>query len=347
MTSLKILHCVSSFHVGGAEKCAVNLLTCQHEQGHKVAALSYGGVDEPFQSVLEERGIRVINNTDGMLKRLATARRVIRDFDIIHIHSPAVIRAFMPVFPFLLDKKVIYTHHGEDSPNQRGMRLSHWLAATYIDQDFAVSEKVKLSVKRRYNWTPAHTKVIQNGVLSPSALPAAPGTLFRFGCVARLVPLKQIDKVVEAFAALDRNDCELHLFGDGPERSKVEAAVAFNCLGDKVTLHGNVLDEDAIYQHIDCLIINSTTEGLPMALLEALARGKPAISTRVGEIPNLDKKRHFCLLVDNNQKALTTAMTELAGDIALWQRLSENGKALINEAYDISLVSDIYLRAVS
>ena len=338
---------MSSFHVGGAEKCAVNLLTCQHGQGHKVAALSYGGADEPFQKVLEERGIRVINNTDSMLKRLANARRVIRDFDIIHIHSPAVIRAFMPIFPFLLNKKVIYTHHGEDSPNQKGMRLSHWLAATYIDQDFAVSEKVKQSVKARYNWSPANTKVIQNGVLSPSEIPVAPGTPFRFGCVARMVPLKQIDKVVEAFAALERNDCELHLFGDGPERGKVEAAVATHSIADKVTLHGNVLDEDEIYQHIDCLIINSTTEGLPMALLEALARGKPAVSTQVGEIPNLDKKRHFCLLVDGNQKSLTTAMNELADDPALWQKLSENGKALISEAYDISLVSDIYLRAVS
>lgn len=338
---------MSSFHVGGAEKCAVNLLTCQHEQGYKVAALSYGGADEPFQKVLEERGIRVINNTDSMLKRLATARRVIRDFDIIHIHSPAVIRAFMPIFPFLLNKKVIYTHHGEDSPNQKGMRLSHWLAATYIDQDYAVSEKVKQSVKARYNWSPAHTRVIQNGVLSSSEIAEFPGTPFRFGCVARMVPLKQIDKVVEAFAALNRTDCELHLFGDGPERAKVETAVSTNSLADKVTLHGNVLDEDAIYQHIDCLIINSTTEGLPMALLEALARGKPAISTRVGEIPNLDKKRHFCLQVDDNQKSLTTAMNELADKPALWQKLSENGRALISEAYDISLVSDIYLRAVS
>ena len=348
MKTQKILHCVSSFQVGGAEKCAVNLLTYQHEQGYKVAALSYGHVNDPFQAIVEKRGIRVINNTQSVLKRLATAKRLIRDFDIIHIHSPAVIRALMPIFPFLLDKKVIYTHHGEDSPSQRGMRLSHWIAALYIDQDFAVSEKVKTSVKVRYNWSPENTVVIQNGVIANSALPKPPSRPFRFGCVARMVPLKQIDKVVHAFAELNGEyACELHLFGDGPERENVERAIAQHQLHDQVFTHGNVLDEDDIYKHLDCLVINSTTEGLPMALIEALARGIPAISTRVGEIPNLDQQQHFCLFVDDTQASLTAAMNEMATNEMQWQELSASGLALVKSSFDISQVSDIYLKAVN
>lgn len=348
MTNQRILHCVSSLQVGGAEKCAVNLLTYQHQQGYKVAALSYGRAGEPFQQVLEQRGIRVINNHQDMLKRLASAIRVFRDFDVIHIHSPAVIRAVMPIFPVLLDKKVIYTHHGEDSPAQAGMRLSHWLAALYVNQDFAVSDKVRRSVRTRYNWSPDNTRLIQNGVLISTASTPIPATPFRFGCVARMVPLKQIDKVVHAFAAITGPpSCELHLFGDGPERAVVEKAISEHKLKGSVILHGNVLDEDDIYQYVDCLVINSTTEGLPMALIESLARGIPAISTRVGEIPNLDEKHHFCVLIENDNTSLTAAMEEMATNPAQWRSLSENGSQLVAESFDISQVSDVYLDAVN
>ena len=347
MTNPRILHCVSSLQVGGAEKCAVNLLTCQHALGYKVAVLSFGKPAEPFQSVLENRGIRVINNNESIIRRLVRTVRILKGFDVIHIHSPAVIRAFMPVFPFLMGKKVLYTHHGEDSPDQKGMRLSHWLAALYINKDFAVSEKVKLSVKQRYNWEPARTDVIPNGVLLSKGDITAPATPFKFACVARMVPLKQIDKVVTAFAQADIPQSELHLFGDGPERPAVEAAVAKHNLQHRVVLHGNVLDEDEIYRHVDCLVINSTTEGLPMALIEALARGKPAISTPVGEIPNLDKRYHFCLFSEDDTAALSEVMKTMASSPEQWEMLARNGKQLVEESYSIEQVSRTYLNAVS
>ena len=49
----------------------------------------------------------------------------------------------------------------------------------------------------------------------------------------------------------------------------------------------NVIDESKIYPELDCLIISSETEGLPMVLLEAMANGVPCISSRVGAIPDI------------------------------------------------------------
>ncbi|KTF05959.1 Glycosyl transferase, group 1 domain protein, partial [marine sediment metagenome] len=78
-------------------------------------------------------------------------------------------------------------------------------------------------------------------------------------------------------------------------------------------MHGEVLDEDAIYERQDILLINSTTEGLPMSLLEAMARGIPAISTSVGQIPRLIQhgENGFIYNVDDIECWYTLLLSQL------------------------------------
>lgn len=346
---LRILHIVSSLQVGGAEKCAVNLARIQSHQGHMASILSFGAPNDPFTQILSSANIKYYTIQGNVVARLYSTLKVLSRYTIIHIHSPAVIRALAPLFWYLMTKKVIYTMHGEHSANLGGMVLAHKLANTYLNGRYAVSERVRDGVRSRYRWSPATVTVVPNGVYVPSSnrLPSRrnPNTVFRFGMVARLVPLKQIDKVIDVFAKwVLTTPGTLHIFGDGPERDHLERRVAENQLTDKVTFYGNVINEDNIYHTFDCLLINSNTEGLPMVLLEAMARRRPVISTRVGAIPSLIEQSRAGLLIDvEDTTQLAMYMQKMATDTLMYETLANNAYVYVSTHFGINQVSDIYL----
>ena len=103
-----IVHIVSSLNVGGAEKFVKNISIEQLNQHDKVAIISFGKSSDDFQSIIQKHGIKVHNLTGGILSRLIQFISIVFSIKIIHIHSPAVIRALLPIFPFLLIKKVVF-----------------------------------------------------------------------------------------------------------------------------------------------------------------------------------------------------------------------------------------------
>lgn len=342
---MRILHCVSSLKVGGAEKCVKNLVKVQSQKGLDVEVLSFGDKDDAFQRDIEALNISVININGNIITRLLTALRYLTGFSTIHIHSPAVIKAFAPIFPILLFKKVIYTIHGEVEPPIGFVKGSHKLAQLYINKVFGVSESIKDGIKKRYGWKPHNVVVINNGVYCPpSPHEIAKQPMLNLCTVCRLVPLKNIAQLVEAFAQRKLGQfATLNVFGDGPERSTIEHLVSKYHLHDSVILHGEVLDEDTIYSHQDMLLINSTTEGLPMSLLEAMARGIPAISTSVGQIPRLIQhgENGFIYNVDDIESWYTLLHSQ-ANNRDNLANVGQRAYTFVKQHYAVDDVSAIY-----
>ena len=73
-----------------------------------------------------------------------------------------------------------------------------------------------------------------------------------------------------------------HVFGDGPMRRDLERDY-----GDQVMFHGHAADMSSVWPHIGLLVMPSRAEGLPMAALEAMARGIPVAASNVGGLPAL------------------------------------------------------------
>ena len=95
-----------------------------------------------------------------------------------------------------------------------------------------------------------------------------------------------IDAVAQLFER--GHDFELVLLGDGPLRPAIEARIQA-CRAGSVSLPGWV-DSDRVAEEIaaaSALVVPSFSEGIPLALMEALALGRPVVSTRVGGIPEL------------------------------------------------------------
>lgn len=121
-----------------------------------------------------------------------------------------------------------------------------------------------------------------------AALGLAPGA-FVFAAVARLSPEKNLAMLVDAFDALAKEDpgVVLLLAGDGPGRAALEAQVERAGLSRRVHLIGARSDMPRVYAAIDCLVLPSLTEGMPLVVLEAMAHAIPVIASAVGEVPRL------------------------------------------------------------
>jgi glycosyltransferase involved in cell wall biosynthesis len=110
-------------------------------------------------------------------------------------------------------------------------------------------------------------------------------------CVGRLCEQKGQLLLVEAMARLHRegHSAELLLVGDGPMRPEIEAMIARCGLQDTVRIFGWA-DGATIRRLIDescALVLPSFAEGLPVVIMEAMARARPVLSTYVAGIPEL------------------------------------------------------------
>ena len=143
------------------------------------------------------------------------------------------------------------------------------------------------------------------------AIPSAPKLL----CVGRLCPEKGQLILIEAAAQLvsQKMEFELTLVGDGEMRQDLEALIARHQLGDRVKMTGWASGRQ-VRKHIlasRVVVLPSFAEGLPVVIMEALALGRPVISTYVAGIPELVQHRaNGWLIPAGSVAALTDAMRE-------------------------------------
>jgi glycosyltransferase involved in cell wall biosynthesis len=140
------------------------------------------------------------------------------------------------------------------------------------------------------------------------------------GCAARLAAAKGIDVLLRAFAAVaTRGAVELWIAGEGPERAALERLAGEFGIGARVRFlgHCSPSDMDRFWAAIDVFVLASRWEGLPLALIEAMAHGKAVIATAVDGIPEAIVHGEAGILVPPDAvEPLAAALGELIGDAA-------------------------------
>lgn len=166
---------------------------------------------------------------------------------------------------------------------------------------------------------------------------AAPPETNRLVCVGRLCEQKGQLLLVEAVAALSGRGVpvELVLAGDGEMRADIERAVAAAGLGEQVTITGWI-GADEVRQQLDAaraLVLPSFGEGLPVVIMEAMARQRPVLTTYIAGIPELvrDGKEGF-LVPAGDAEALAEAIERLLG--AEPAALEKIGKAAQDRVFE-------------
>ncbi len=205
------------------------------------------------------------------------------------------------------------------------LRLYKRLELTLLrrfDRVVVVADALR-SVLERAGIKPTRVCAIANGVdtdrFMPRTTPLArsefdlPASSFLFGSVARLAPEKNLAALVDAIGVLvgEGLDAALLLVGDGPQRAALEAQAKAAGMGERVRFTGARTDTDRIYPMLDCFVLPSLTEGMPLAVLEAMACARPVVASAIGEIPHLLAGSDMGKLVpQGDNPALVAAMRE-------------------------------------
>ena len=150
---------------------------------------------------------------------------------------------------------------------------------------------------------------------------------FKIVTVGRLVQWKQIGRVVEAIQ--ECSEAGLVIVGDGPERARLEALARQQQLADRVWFAGQRSKEETagLMAACDVFVLNSTYEGFPHVVLEAMGAGLPVVATNVGGTPELVRDgENGCLIAPTADGALSATLMKLAASSEQRQRLAAGAK---------------------
>ena len=152
------------------------------------------------------------------------------------------------------------------------------------------------------------------------ALGIAPERLV-VGCVGRLSSEKGQGRAVRTAARLARKfpQLELHLVGDGPDRARLEQMAAQLGIAERVKFWGWQTDTPRFYEAMDVMLLPSRTEGMPNAVLEAMAMNVPTVATDVGGVRDLLDGGRCGVVVTQDETEWPAHLAPLLKDAA-WRR---------------------------
>ncbi|MFC5861886.1 glycosyltransferase family 4 protein [Acidicapsa dinghuensis] len=163
----------------------------------------------------------------------------------------------------------------------------------------------------------------------------------RFVCTGRLVAAKGHRIFIESLSRLAQNGVyySVVLIGDGPERAALQSLINDRGIADRVQFagamdHGSTLDEVA---KADVFVLASFAEGLPVALMEAMALGIPCVSTTIAAIPELiGDGSNGRLVFPANVDALSDALQNLTENPDFRALLGREARHTIEKEYNLN-----------
>jgi len=344
---LKVLHIVSSLQIGGAERFVLDLCQIQQSKGMKASIMSFGSNSDPLKLVCDDLDILVFTVEGNRLQKWLKIYNIVKGFDVIHFHSPYPLKLMSILLPLFKQKRVVYTRHGADPLSGRSWKALHRLVQKYIDDITFVSQEGADIFENNHGWLDKPKRVIDNGVnLSSVRADRAASKLLRLGSVGRMVDLKNQISLLQAVAMLpldEQKTLEINFYGDGPCMAELKLFNDRNLENVAVNFHGMVQDRNVIYSSFDALIVTSETEGLSLAIIEAMAYGCVVIASNVGGNPKLVEHNTNGWLFDyNDTDSLAKYLQTLNKDRSLISSFGTEGRKKIELQFSLDNTAQKY-----
>ena len=347
---MKILHVITTINRGGAENHLHDLISGQISQyGCEVSCAWLKG-DGYWKYHFEQIGVKLFPlglARYGQITPLWRLRRAIQNFkpDIIHAHlAPAELYTRVA----LLGNKnlpLIISRHNE-SPFYNGLGsdiVERWVVQR-AERLIAISGAVKRYFSQQWPVVLSNKLDVVHYGINPQHFSCVPpvevqnlrrqwsvnkGTIL-FGTVARLVPVKALNILLEAYKKfISENpniDTRLVIVGSGPLKTDLKICTTKLGLDERVVWAGFRQDIPVVMNALDIFVLTSLTEGFGLVLLEAMSASKPAICSNVSALPEIVLEGKTGLLVPTkNPGALATAMRTLALDTGLCGKFGRAG----------------------
>ena len=354
---MSVLLAESGRTMGGTERVVWELATRLSRDRYDVTVWlpEAPGLDELASSLAErdvpvERVSEVGSRWDwkGMystwrrLKRMKPA--------LLHLHHvwPASDRYLPTLAEAAGVPNLILTEHIVGQPHSAGQKLLKRRELARADAVTAVCGAVADSLVHDYGVPRERVRVVPNGADPPDELAERDASRrLRVGlgssamkplwvCAARLEEQKGHDVLLESLAEVRRRglDFIVALAGDGSRRQALARRVAELNLTDRVRFLGLLDEIGPLLMAADAVLLPSRWEGLPLTLLEALARARPVVASAVGGIPEVIEDRVSGRLVPpGDVTALADALEWLHRRADLASALGREGAARMRERY--------------
>jgi len=344
-----IAHVVTGLQIGGLERVVVNLVRGLRTTSDRllVICLEDGG---PFVAEVESFGIRVciLGKQLGMSWRTVLRLAVLfrkEKVDIVHTHNPAphlhgVIGAILAGVPV-----IVHTKHGRNYPDMKGRVLLNRVLSWFTDAVVAVSDNVRDVALQIERVNPDKVRRIWNGVDVALYAPSGEGRPQKavgrspiIGTVARLSPEKSQETMLAAFKlVLSRiPEARLVLVGDGPSGPELRKAAVRLGVAENVDFLGMRSDVGSLLHTFDIFTLSSSTEGISMTVLEAMACALPIAATDVGGNREIIHPPLCGLVVPaGNPEALSSAYIELLMDSNRRNLMGQNARKRVVEYFSV------------
>lgn len=192
------------------------------------------------------------------------------------------------------------------------------------------TEAQRDDVARRFG-EPTRLAVIPHALEGSDAVAADPQLV---AMITRLVPLKRVDHVIRAIAALRSRGVPVHLevYGEGPSRAELEALIEELGIADAVSLLGHVPDAATLVGRAAVAVLASTYEGQGLAILEPLMLGTPVVSYDINYGPRdmIEHNVNGLLVPAGDIDTLTDALARVLENDELRARLAAGARDTVS-----------------
>jgi len=247
---------------------------------------------------------------------------------------------------------LVATIHGDSEHHHPLWKLQknapqwiNWLCTRFFYKKLiAVSKDLAEKLSKKY---PQHLlQVIENGIDIEAVQQAAnsshfatdPNIQHHIGIAGRLEQVKRVDIFLDTAKLLinssPKNTWHFHIFGEGSLEATLKAQTQTNAITKNVTFHGHRNDIASCLKAMDCLIMCSDHEGLPMTPLESIAVGTPVVAHSVGGL--VDIIGEYCggaLVADHQPQGYAQAVSQLFSNEQQLENSKKNGLERIERSY--------------
>jgi L-malate glycosyltransferase len=325
---VRILHCHSTFSLGGKEARAVRLMNAFGDAADHTILSAMPGSMSARDAIA--RGIKADFPADAPSLtgaptpwRLWRLARYLRGFDLVLTYNWGAFDAVMARRMFGGPPLV---HHedgfNEDEAERLDSRRNAYRRIGLKGAAHLVVPSARLEKIARAAWARAPVRIANGVPVAAFARPPEAGAIPGFerqgnevvvGTVAGLRAVKNLPRLVRAFSRMGDKQARLVIVGEGPESERIAAAARERGVAARLLMPGFLADPARWIGHFDMFALSSDSEQFPISLVEAMAAGLPAVATAVGDVREIVSDDNRPLIVDAaDEAAFTAALDSLA-----------------------------------
>jgi glycosyltransferase involved in cell wall biosynthesis len=336
----KIMICIPTLASAGAERFATELACNIDRERFEPIIMVTTRLDEnsAFYKKLLLKNVKIYDfGNCGYKNKIWKIRNVIRKEkpSIIHTNVGAALHMLLPILLSFTNAKHLFTTHSMGYRIFSGIKkqIMAFCFHAKIVIPVAICDTVKQSLVEAYGLKNKNIECVYNGVdtdlFHPSEIERGESNTV-FVSTGTLYHIKNHKLLIDAFSIVHRNNPNtmLRIIGDGELKSDLVDQVKSLNLESAVKFEGNQSDVARYLNISDIYCCTSKVEGLPIAVLEAMACGLPVITTPAGGVVDIVKDGVNGFVVNASNDLLAEKMSLIANDLQLLKKMGKKSREL-------------------